>query len=257
MLNMRGIALFGALYKFFHYILSPISAFDALDMRLTDRAYTRTVLPAILTTHYATYFGAFLASNESRRQNAGHLWALFPLWISLAQTVAVRGLSTTPSIVSRDRLYNVTSDMPAIRRTVMALVAVSIAAWQYAIWCRPGFPSLADVFLPVLPIPNVTDLGLDNAYVEFLKWDWAFFAVGNIVWIALLAWDLKAAGMVRSSWLALVACSVALALVGGPGALVGLAWLYREEILVSRRHKDAVVLSDDQKEVKCNKSSAL
>ncbi|KAJ8105786.1 hypothetical protein ONZ43_g7285 [Nemania bipapillata] len=68
MLNMRGIALFGALYKFAHYILSPIAVFDASDMRLTDKTYTSIALPAILITHYATYLSAYLAPDEAHRQ---------------------------------------------------------------------------------------------------------------------------------------------------------------------------------------------
>nr|BDX35614.1 FAD-dependent monooxygenase StrN [Stachybotrys sp.] len=239
MLNMRGIALFGAVWKFFHYILSPVSNFAALDKRLTDKTYTNLVLPIILATHYATYLGALVAPDTADRQKAGHLWALFPIWISLGQFLLVRFV-LKPSTVNQDRLYNITSDMAAIRRTVVVLVALSAAAWQYTVW-RSARPSFIDIFLPDLPIRHVSEFSIEAAYVEFLKWDTVFFALGNATWIALLFWDLKAAGMIRSGWLTLLSYGIGLALVGGPGTFLGLAWLYREEILVKNRHKDAVV----------------
>jgi hypothetical protein len=237
MLNTRGIALFGALWKFSHYILSPIEVFDAPDARLTDKSYTTVALPSILITHFATYLGAFLASDPTTRQMAGHLWALFPLFIWLGRNVAVRFLMK-PSTVSRDRLYNPTADLTTIRRTVAVLVIISTIAWQYTIWSGQ---SLSEIYIPALPIPHVNDLSLDAAYVEFLKWDTIFFALGNILWLWLLFWDLKAAGMVRTSWASLMACGLAVSVVGGTGSLLGLAWLYREETLVRKRHKDAVV----------------
>lgn len=68
-----------------------------------------------------------------------------------------------------------------------------------------------------------------------------------MVWIGLCLWDLKAAGMVQRSWFALVLCSVCLMLAGGPGTMVGLMWLYREETLASSRHKMAVVSDPDDR----------
>ncbi|KAK7906569.1 FAD binding domain protein [Apiospora marii] len=233
-----GIASVASIYRFLHYVLSPIDKFDALDMRLTDLTYTKMVLPALALTHYASYLTAYLGP-EPHRQRAGHLWMPFPLLLSLGQYLAARFLMK-PSSVGQDRLYRPTRDVPVIRRTILCLVAVSAATWQYTLFWRHDRPSAADVFLPALPIPRLADLSLDAAYVELLKWDWAFFAASHFVWVALAAWDLKAAGMIRASWFALGLGAAAVALAGGPGAVLGLAWLYREEVLVTRRHKDAV-----------------
>ncbi|KAK8067438.1 hypothetical protein PG996_006550 [Apiospora saccharicola] len=235
-----GIASVTSIYRFLHYILSPIDKFDALDMRLTDLTYTKMALPAIALTHYAIYLTAYLGPDESdRRQVAGHLWMPFPLFLSLGQYLATR-FFMKPSTVSRDRLYNPTRDVPVIRWTILALVAFSAAIWQYTLWCHDRPSSVADVFLPQLPIPRLADLTLEAAYVELLKWDWVVFAASHFLWIALLAWDLKASGMIRSGWFVLGLGATVVTLAGGPGALLGLGWLYREEVLVTTRHKDAV-----------------
>ncbi|KFA67205.1 hypothetical protein S40285_06281 [Stachybotrys chlorohalonatus IBT 40285] len=239
MLNMRGIALFAALWKFSHYILSPVSNFAALDKRLTDKTYTNLVLPAILLAHYATYIRALSIPDQTERQIAGHLWALFPIWISFGQLFLVRFI-LKPSTVDSDRLYNVTGDLTAIRRTIVVLVTVTAVVWQYTIW-RTDRPSFTEIFLPHLPIRHVSEFSIEDAYVEFLKWDTVFFVLGNALWIALLTWDLKGAGMIHTGWLTLISYALGLAVVGGPGTFLGLAWLYREEILVKNRHKHAVV----------------
>ncbi|KAK8071479.1 monooxygenase [Apiospora hydei] len=232
-----GIAYVASFYRFLHYVLSPVSKFDALDMRLTDRTYTQIVLPAVAAAHYAVYLTGYLGP-EPYRQIAGHLWMLFPLFLSLGQNVAVRFV-LKPSTVSLDRLYSPTRDMPVIRWTILTLVAFSAAVWQYTLWCHDQ-PSIACVFVPALPISSGAELSLEAAYVELLKWDWAGFGASHFIWIALFAWDLKAAGMARVSWLVLGLCAAGVTAVGGPGAFLGLAWLYREEILAKRRHKDAV-----------------
>ncbi|KAE8390308.1 hypothetical protein BDV23DRAFT_183601 [Aspergillus alliaceus] len=73
MLNMWGIAIVVPVYYFVYYLLTPLSTFDAADMRLTDRASTRTVLPTQLATHYATFLMAYLGPTLAQCQAAGFL----------------------------------------------------------------------------------------------------------------------------------------------------------------------------------------
>jgi hypothetical protein len=57
----------------------------------------------------------------------------------------------------------------------------------------------------------------------------------------LLFNDLKAAEMVSETWSRLVAYAAVGTFLAGPGAVVGGAWLWREEILASKRAAGAVV----------------
>ena len=239
---MWGLGIFVPMYYFVYYVLTPISVFDAPDRRLTDISFTRTVLPVILASHYATFVDAHLSPVLSHRQMAGYLWELFPVWVCIAQEVLARYI-LSPSTLKQDRLNNVKRDLPAIHRTILVLCALSTAVWQYTIWCSRQ--SLVDIFLPVLSVGKGS-FSFEGALAEFLKWDQVFFALANVFWIGLLMWDLKAAGMVSASWLTLAFCTAGLTVIGGNGTMLGLMWLYREEVLATRRHKMAVVCTSNK-----------
>ena len=61
------------------------------------------------------------------------------------------------------------------------------------------------------------------------------------LWLLYLFGDMKKAGMVEDSWLSILMKGAATLLLAGPGVTVGLGWLWRERILATRWHKDAVV----------------
>jgi len=235
LLNMKGIAIFVPVYYFAHYIAGSMAKFDARDMRLTDLSYTKSVLPVLGVTHYATFIIAYFAPTPEYRHAAAYLWELFPLWICILQA----GLSGNvfPSTTLHDRLDNVTRDLPTIRRTIIPLCAFSAAVWQYALWY--GASSPVDIFIPVLQ--GVQHLGFEQLFAETLKWDQVFFALPNVLWIGLLFSDMRAAGYIHHGWLKLGFFAVVLTLVGGNGVMLGMAWLYREEMLATRRHRAAVL----------------
>lgn len=66
-----------------------------------------------------------------------------------------------------------------------------------------------------------------------------------LLWLALLFKDLKEAEMLPMSWTKLIATVVSCACISGPGAVVAMGWLWREEIFASRRAKGAVVRKID------------
>lgn len=204
-------------------------------MRLTDLSYTRTVLPVLLVTHYATFVGAYVAPTSALRDTAAFLWELVPLWVFLLQRGLARGV--LPSTIQQDRLHNVARDLPAIRRTLITLSVFSAVVWQYALWF--GGSSAVDIFVPV--IHGVRNLTFEQLFAETMKWDQVFLALANVLWIGLLFSDLRTAGFIQQGWLKLGFYAVALTVVGGNGTMLGVAWLYREEILATRRHRAAVL----------------
>ncbi|KAI3242676.1 hypothetical protein DTO012A9_632 [Penicillium roqueforti] len=236
MLNMWGIAIFVPIYYFAYYILTPISTFDASDRRLTNLSYTKTILPVLLATHYATFMDAYLSPVRSHRQAAGFLWELFPVWLSLAQAGLARKF-LQPSTLKQDRLNNVTRDLPTIRTTILGLCAVSTAVWQYTVWCSEH--SLGNIFIPIRS--SVQGQTFEQLFAEFLKWDQVFFAIPNLFWIILLFADLRAAGLIHAGWLKISFSALGLIIAGGNGTMLGLMWLYREEVLAKRQDRSAVV----------------
>lgn len=63
------------------------------------------------------------------------------------------------------------------------------------------------------------------------------------LWLLYLFGDLKKAGMFNQSLLNVVAASAVTLVLGGPGVTVGLIWLWREHILATKWHKNAIVPS--------------
>lgn len=236
---MKGFAVFVPVYYFAHYIASPMSKFDAPDMRLTDLSYTKTILPVLLATHYASFITAYLAPTTSHRRTAAFLWELFPIWICLLQGALARYVF--PSTILQDRFNNLTRDLPAIRKTIIPLCIFSTTVWQYALWFSGSSP--VDIFVPV--VHGVANLTFEQLFAETLKWDQVFFALPNVLWIVLLFSDMRAAGYIRDGWLKLGFYAVALTAIGGNGTMLGTAWLYREEILATRRHEAAVLQESD------------
>ncbi|KAL2849403.1 hypothetical protein BJX68DRAFT_267254 [Aspergillus pseudodeflectus] len=237
LLNLKGIAIFVPIYYFAHYIVSPMSAFGARDMRLTDTNQNKTILPVLLVAHYAPFLTAYLSPSSSTRQTAAFLWELFPIWIAAMQY----GQSDlVPSTSLQDRLIpHPTRDLPSIRRTIIPLVLFSAAVWQYTLWTSPSISEALQLFSPITS--GVDSMTFAELFAETLKWDQVFFGFANEVWIVLLFWDMKRAGYIRRSWVSLIGCAVAVTVLGGNGALLGVAWLYREEMLVVGNHWAAVV----------------
>lgn len=96
-----------------------------------------------------------------------------------------------------------------------------------------------NIFIPV--VHGIQNLTFEQLFAETLKWDQVFFVLANILWVGLLFSDLRAAGYIQLGWLKLACYAVALTVIGGNGTMLGVAWLYREEMLATRRHREAVL----------------
>lgn len=163
------------------------------------------------------------------------IWQMFPVWLALGTRGfgAVVGDSTVV-----DRFEGTERDVPVIRYTIGLLVAASSIVWGWTVF-QGGMWSL---FIPQM-LPGQTTT-LASFTREFLKFDQIFLFGNTFLWLGMLFWDLKFAGMLKVSWIRLVVYLIGSVLVFGLGATAGLGWLWREEVLVGKRHKDAVVEED-------------
>lgn len=197
-------------------------------MRTTDSSYIATILPVVLLPLIVTFTVTDILADYGLAAVLPYWRVAFPVWVWAAPALSARYI-LSPSTINHDRLQNVRRDLPAIRKTLLVLCCVSAVAWQYMIWSSPQ--SLAEVLAVVL----------QQRFPGSLQADYVILAFGNLIWVALSMWDLKAAGTVRMSWLGLACRALGLMTVGGNGALLGFVWLYREQTLAMKRHKDAVV----------------
>ena len=235
MAAMYGIGILAPFWYFLHYILSPISKFSASDMRLTDRRYTRTVLLVMVLGSYIPYLISFLYPDNNVRHFGMWVLHMCPLWASLGQWTLAH--TVMPDTIQPDRIHNPKGDLWAIRITVGSLAALCAGVWMHLLLTSPF--SLETIFVPY---GRDLDTFVGGARA-LLQWDQAFFVLGSLVWALYMFADLKRAGMVERRWATLLAMLGVGVMLLGSGATVALAWLWREEVLATKRHKAAMVAS--------------
>ena len=223
-----------ALWCLVHYIQTPVQSFCARDMRLTDLSYTASVLPVILLTYYIPHFVSFTASADPQtRQIAEWIWQPFAVWTTILQFLLKKAFM--PNTVQEDRIRSPNRDLPVIHYTIYSLSAISMATWWYTLYNSPFSSS-------TLFIPNIAAMKTGDEYIRlFLQFDGIFSLGSCMLWLLYLFGDLKRAGMMDDSWSSIVGKGLVTLLVAGPGVTIGLGWLWRERLLATKWHKDAVV----------------
>lgn len=251
MLSTHGIGVFFPIYYFLHYTLNPISTFAAADKRLTDRAYTFSVLPIMALAYYVPLLLAYCAQDLNLRYKAVWVWHLFPLWVTIGQHILA--WTVTPNTIKVDRLHNVRRDLWTIRITIGTLVAVSTGIWLHTLYSVSASSfTLYTMFVP----QNESVHTYISSIRNLLIWDQVFFAGSSILWIVYLFADMKRAGMVKQSWGMILTLLMIASLAGGTGTATTVGWLWREEVLATTRHKDAVIKGWEEKgKVPTNKKS--
>jgi hypothetical protein len=228
-----GAGVMAPLNLFIHYICSPIELFKATDRRMTRMRYTPLIGPVILAVYLLPFYGMYFHPDLDLRQTFLFLWQLYPVGIAVALFALARLRADTNEF---DKVHVPLRDLPYVRTTVGAASLIAAGGWV-ANWATSPF-SLPEAWLPSALPASTADLTAFTG--QFLRWDGCSFFGSHIVWLLLLFGDMRAAGMIAvGPWrMALYAAAGTIAL--GPGATVGLLWLWREEILATRRHKDAV-----------------
>jgi hypothetical protein len=229
-----GFGVLAALWYLVHYIQTPIENFRARDLRLTDLSYTTSVLPVILVTHYLPNFVQFSAwIHPTTRHAAAWIWQPFTVWTTILQFMLKK--TVMPDTVQEDKLNNTNRDLPVIKYTIYSLCAISTATWWYTLYSAPFSPMQ-------LFIPDLASVRTGDEFVRtFLQFDEIFGLGSCLLWLLYLFGDLKRAGMLDASWLSIIGRGLITLVAAGPGVTVGLGWWWREQVLATKWHKDAVV----------------
>jgi hypothetical protein len=209
----------------------------ASDMRLGRMNYALILLPTLFLTYYIPAFGMFYWSTFSGRESWLFLWQMFPVWISF---MAMLLSSFIPDTTVSDRFESPNRDLPVIKYTIGTLITVSATAWLFTCISSILRNELLSIFIPGTLPSQTTNFAAFTR--EFLKFDEIFLFGNTFLWLGYLFWDLKHAGMLTTSWIRLFGYLVGSVVLFGPGAAAGLGWLWRENILVHKRHRHAVTL---------------
>jgi hypothetical protein len=229
-----GLGVLMALWCLVHYIQTPIENFRARDMRLTDLSYTATVLPVILLTHYLPNFVALSSwIGPATRHAAEWIWQPFAVWTTILQFALKK--TVMPNTVEEDKLKSPTRDLPVIKYTIYSLCAISTMTWWYTLYTAPFSPQ-------TLFVPNLAIVKTGDEFARtFLQFDEIFSMGACFLWLLYLYGDMKRTGMLNASWVSIVGRGLTTLVAAGPGVTVGLGWWWREQVLATKWHKDAVV----------------
>ncbi|CAI7659374.1 unnamed protein product [Penicillium glandicola] len=231
--QLVGLGRVSTLYYILHYINSPIEVFKGADMRLMHLNYAISILPAMIFSYYIPLLATFFWPTVSGRKSWLFVWQMHPIWTSITLSLFSR---IFPSTIKEDRVHAPRRDLPVIKFSIKFLVSGAVGFWLWARWT--SMSSVAHVMIPTV-VPS-TQASFAACVCSILKWDTLSTFASTFLWLGYLIWDLKCAGMMQAAWVR-VAIYGAVAFVAlGPGAAVGLCWLWRENILAHKRHKDAV-----------------
>lgn len=149
--------------------------------------------------------------------------------------------------MDEDKVHRPLRDLGVMRGYVGGVSLWAAGVWWWTLGAcfssdggGGGLAAWREVFVPGGLLSGSMPGGLVEFAGVFLRWDEVFAMGSHLVWLGYLFWDLRAAGMLREGWLRVMGMGVVSVFVVGPGATVGLGWLWREQILATRRHKDAL-----------------
>ncbi|KAJ5120787.1 FAD binding domain-containing protein [Penicillium bovifimosum] len=214
-------------YYFLHFLFSGIERFAATDGRLTNVAYTKLILPSVVLFMGAPVFLTLSGYITKVDTALWHWrWMLQPqALIAITQWITVKtGMSKVS--MDEDTMGNQLRDLPYIRWCLCVLSSVSAASFIATRWS-----ALLDTFSSALlpdAVGNLSDL---NRHGTLLA---------SLFWVGLLIHDIKSAGMAKQSWAKILTIGFLSGALASPVVTVALGWIWREEILASRRERHAV-----------------
>jgi hypothetical protein len=222
----HGVTTLANIWFLLHYTKSPIEIFGALDQRLLQMNYAKTLLPtiaigAILPALTVTGYPEAELSN-----NLQVLWPILPVALAIMHRLFA---SLVQDSTHFDKFYRVKADLPSIRHAVMAVALTLTAIFQYLRFTG------TNMVLPSEPSLQNFQAALGGVLgVE----------LGGFVWLVLLFKDLKKARMIETNWIVLLFGYVLSSTVFGSGSTLLVGWLWREQTLATKRHWAAVTKAE-------------
>jgi hypothetical protein len=229
-----GIGVVAPAYYFLSYVFTPVEKFKSTERRLGRLNYSVTVLPVLLGTYYLPAFCMLQWPTLAGRDKWLSVWQMYPVWASLGSYMFSRFIKDTTSI---DK-YKPARDIPTLNYSIGAVSSISAFAWIWTFWKSASVTDFSKLFIPVTKPAASSNLVTFTR--EFLKFDQISLFGSTYLWLGYSFWDMKSAGMIKTSWVRLLSGLLASTVLLGPGATTGIGWLWREQILATKRHKHAI-----------------
>lgn len=216
-------------YFYLFYLLSPLQKYSTASARQIGSAGALAVLPALLVAFFIPHVVSLVHPDFEVRHWMNWIWQVFPVWGSIllfAISNAIRPfLDNRVEAVQR-------RNKTAIRTIGGLMIALSATCYWSMILFSPL--SVSEVLIPkyLIEIPESPLVALHTIF----QWDYIVSYTTLLLWLGYHFADLKNAGVCQLSWARILVSSAVIGCLGGPGALVMVGWITREEMMASAEH---------------------
>ena len=216
-------------YFYFFYVSSPLHKYSTASARQIDGAGVLAVLPALLVAFFVPHAISLVHPDYGVRHFANWIWQFYPVSGSMllfAISSAIRPFLDDRSEAVQRR------NKTAIRAIGGFLIALSVTCYWSMILLSPL--AVSEVLVPryLIEKPESPLAALRN----FFQWDYIVSYTTLLLWLAYHFADLKSAGICQLSWARILVSSAVIGCLGGPGVLVMVGWITREEMMASAEH---------------------
>jgi hypothetical protein len=242
--QLGGGGVFIPCYFFLHLVFCPpVQMQSAADRRIDiNRAFIW--LPLMLLFHTVPVFGMYLASDFDKRHYWTWAWQLYTVRVSLGYYAILAVSSVVPS--SLKALGQRISYHTALRIILGPFIAISILVWiNLLVNCPYSFSTL---FSPLKTGPEIESRWV-GMIRRCLQYDELVVLGSAFIWLFYLEGDLRAASMASLSHSRTFMALLLLIPVIGPGATLGVIWLWKEKTLVEEKSDE---LSSSKESKKAN-----
>lgn len=122
----------------------------------------------------------------------------------------------------------------AAQFAIKIFAVVSGVAWIYVNFTSPYSPMT--LYYP----RTIEKATFPKAMRRYVQADQVFSFGAGFLWLLYLIGDMKNARLVERSWASLLVRGTAIFVLSGPGTLVAVAWLWRNDILTRRKSSKAL-----------------
>ncbi|CAH0055399.1 unnamed protein product [Clonostachys solani] len=215
--HRRSIILF-PIYFFILYVKSPLSKLKTPTARSIPASDAVAVLPTVALAYYSSQLPSQLHANYEARLWYTWVWQIYPVWGSAIFFVLSKTLG--PALAPKQA-------MSVLKPTFAFFIASNIISYWYML-LTSGI-SFFDIMVPIYFIEAPPSA--EEVLRTIVQYDYVFTFGAMALWLAYSFCDLKAAGIMKTSWVTILVVALATSCSAGLGTTLLAGWLWREQLL--------------------------
>lgn len=217
-------------YLYLFYALSPLNKYSTASARHIDWAGMVAALPSLFIAFLLPLGISLFYHDLGVRHLANWYWQIFPITGSIL-------LFVLSNVIKPFVANHQIEAVPRRNKTSLnflggVMATISAASYWFMLLSSP-LPA-SELFIPkyFLELPE----DALTATLTLFQYDYIIAAASVLLWLASHFGDLKSAGVCQLSWIRILLSSIAIGCIGGPGVLIWVGWLTRENLMAKIEH---------------------